>query len=424
MIWYITCWSGSTAHLVDGYMQVTQGGMRIIVNNNSDVKTREKLKEAENSTTVIITLEQNIGFASGNNQGFAYVKEHCDENDVVCFINSDVVAPSNFNRRRQGFRDNGVDLTNSLDMLCRSSSIPALYGSNFGYQHIHGSFIPYLEGWCIAGAYKTWCLLMDNTWLPWNRHYQMPYWEDNDLSLRALTMGVFLVHADLPVIHLGGQTAGPVTHHTLSYEENRARYLQFVQEFYPSKWANLPTQQDYLRHRSTHSDISHHLETLAGLSRGFVVELGTRGGVSTTALLNGVERFGGHVVSIDTADCSATHRGNRHWTFLQADSRDVRARNAIKSIMLAMNYQRPTMVFIDTIHTYEHVMEELNLWSALDPDFIVIHDTESFPGVKAAVEEWLVTVPETRAGEHSLARSMYDCWFVVPNNGIAIIKAK
>jgi cephalosporin hydroxylase len=425
MVWYITCWSGSTAHLVEEYMKVTQGGKRIIVNNNSDKKTHEKLKTYVDSTVTIITLDQNIGFALGNNQGFAHLEKNCQEDDIVCFVNSDVVTPPHFNKRRQGLRFTGINLTDSLESLCRSSSTSALYGPNFGYQHVHGSFMPYIEGWCIAGTYKTWRSLIDDTWLPWNRNYQAPYWEDNDLSLRALTRGVFLIHADLPIIHLGSQTAGPVIFHTSTYEENRSQYIRFVQDVHPSNWANLPTYKAYMHYRSSSSDISHHLETLASLSRGFVIELGTRSGVSTTALLHGVERYGGHVISIDVMDCSEVYRGNRNWTFLQADSRDVRAKNIVKNIMRVMNYQRPTMVFIDTLHTYHHVMEELNLWSTLDPDFIIVHDTESFPGVKGAIEEWLVTIPATRAMEEDLSvRSNYDCWFVAPNNGLAIMKAK
>ena len=51
----------------------------------------------------------------------------------------------------------------------------------------------------------------------------------------------------------------------------------------------------YQQHLATPSDIQHHLGLLFSLARGNVLELGTRSGVSTAALLAGVERQGGRV---------------------------------------------------------------------------------------------------------------------------------
>lgn len=409
MVYYITCWSGATHHLLSDYMNVTEGGERIFIDNNSSKETSEAIHAASKH---VIVSKTNIGFALGNNQGFRYLSTFAHEDDIVCFINSDVKKPDHVNPRRQGFRKASLSLAESLKVLCQSET-PSLYCANIGYQHVHGTLVPYAEGWCIAAKTKIWQSIVEEPWNPWNDHYVGPYWEDNDLSLRAMTRGVFLVHVDLPVVHVSGGTAGALSHHTTSYEENRRRYLNSVQESYPASWTNLSTFRKYIEYRGTPSDIHHHLELLSGLSRGFVIELGTRGGVSTTALLYGVERFGGHVLSIDVVDCSKTHYGNKHWTFLQADSRDTRARDAVRSIMNVWStvYTQPTLLFIDTLHTYEHVREELDLWSTLNPKYIVVHDTESFPGVKGAIMEWIVN-------KH------YDCWFVAPNNGIAIMRAR
>lgn len=412
IVWYITCWSGSTSHLLDGYMRATNGGRRVLVDNASDPETHLALmNSARDGVTTVLTYATNTGFSLGNNAGFAYVEQESrDPNDVVVFLNSDIVPAAGTPQKKRGL--GGVDrtLAQCLEDVV-TPHVPALYGANIGYQHIHGTFVPYAEGWCVAGTLSTWRSIMNDTHRPWNTLYQGPYWEDNDCSLRALTCGLFLIHVELPIVHLGSGTSGPVAHHTASYEENRARFLARVQETFPAAWTRLPTFKRYMQHRSTPSDISHHLSFLADISRGFVVELGTRGGASTAALLYGVERFGGHVVSLDIVDCSDVHRGNRHWTFLQADSRDVRGRDALRHMMRVLNYERPTLVFIDTIHTYEHVWDELMLWSTLNPEYIVVHDTESFPGVKDAIEQWQKT-------------SGYLGWFVAPNNGIAVLKAR
>mgnify|MGYP000157936475 FL=1 len=81
--------------------------------------------------------------------------------------------------------------------------------------------------------------------------------------------------------------------------------------------------QRYLQHCATQSDIQHHLPLLYASAHGVVVELGTRTGVSTCALLAGVERRGGHVWSIDIDDCSQLYADHPQWTFKRGDSRDV-----------------------------------------------------------------------------------------------------
>lgn len=55
----------------------------------------------------------------------------------------------------------------------------------------------------------------------------------------------------------------------------------------------------YQHYYMTESDIQHHLGLLFSLAKGNVLELGTRSGVSTAALLAGVERNGGFVYSVD-----------------------------------------------------------------------------------------------------------------------------
>src|SRR5678810_372588 len=86
------------------------------------------------------------------------------------------------------------------------------------------------------------------------------------------------------------------------------------------------TTDTYKRYQlacATQSDIQHHLGLLFSLAHGNVLELGTRGGVSTVALLAGVELRGGHVWSVDIEDCSGVLPPHPQWTFVQGDSRDT-----------------------------------------------------------------------------------------------------
>lgn len=149
----------------------------------------------------------------------------------------------------------------------------------------------------------------------------------------------------------------------------------------------------YQQHYHTQSDIQHHLGLLFSLARGNVLELGTRGGVSTCALLAGVEQHGGHVYSIDIEDCSVSLPPHPQWTFIQGDSTDVQlcARLA-NSLMSTVEYDdyAINLLLIDTFHAYEQTQAELALWGpyVAPGGSICLHDIETFPGVRRAAREF------------------------------------
>ena len=167
-----------------------------------------------------------------------------------------------------------------------------------------------------------------------------------------------------------------------------------------------PTKQRYLQLCHTQSDIQHHLPLLYSLARGNVVELGTRTGVSTAALLAGVEDHAGWVLSIDVDDCSELFKGHPQWEFMRGDSTDTGV------AMAAYAKGAPFyLALIDTLHTTEQVSVELDLWwpHIAPGGTICVHDTETFPGVRRAITEfcdargWSVT-------------------YVLPCNGMAVIE--
>lgn len=142
----------------------------------------------------------------------------------------------------------------------------------------------------------------------------------------------------------------------------------------------------------TPSDIYEHLPVFHELCVGAtkIIELGTRGGVSTIAWLYGLEHQG-HLWSVDIDP--APDMTYPHWTFIQGDDLDP-----------AVVGQLPDdadVVFIDTSHAYEDTLAELNVyrWKVKPGGKIVLHDTElrrpgglltrqpPFP-VKVAVEEF------------------------------------
>jgi cephalosporin hydroxylase len=168
----------------------------------------------------------------------------------------------------------------------------------------------------------------------------------------------------------------------------------------------------YYFHLAQPSDIQHHLPLLYSLARGNVLELGTRTGVSTAALLAGVEARSGHVWSVDLDDCSKLYAGHPQWTCIQGDSRDQ------QGVWSSIRQQRPDvpiqwfdMALIDTEHTVEQVAAELETWAPciVPGGTICVHDIETFPGVRRAVNDFC-------------AAKGWAVTFVLPCNGMAVIE--
>ena len=174
------------------------------------------------------------------------------------------------------------------------------------------------------------------------------------------------------------------------------------------------TTDTYKRYQlacATQSDIQHHLGLLFSLARGNVLELGTRGGVSTVALLAGVELHGGHVWSVDIEDCSGVLPAHEQWTFFQGDSRDPELPGRVAISRFPEEVKGINLLLIDTQHEYEIAQAELKLWGPyLAPGgSICMHDIETFPGVRRAAREFA-----ERVG--------WPITYVLPCHGMAVIE--
>jgi predicted O-methyltransferase YrrM len=132
------------------------------------------------------------------------------------------------------------------------------------------------------------------------------------------------------------------------------------------------------------SDIRDHLgtifaETIATQPR-LIVELGTRGGLSTRAFLAAAEVTGAQLLSVDIEDCSALeipdHFLNR-WRFAKGD--DVAYAGEPFARFCAESGFPPAadIIFIDTSHLYEHTRQEIDAWlPRLAPNgAMMFHDT-------------------------------------------------
>lgn len=129
-------------------------------------------------------------------------------------------------------------------------------------------------------------------------------------------------------------------------------------------------------------DTHEHLPFLKSIAKGKVMEIGVHCGVSTTALLAGVEKHGGHLWSVDVHPaCRYVWYGHPRWTFFCPWSGD------------AVTPELPLdILFIDGDHSYQSVIGDLGKWvPEVRPGGLVLcHDADSasFPDVRRAIDDF------------------------------------
>jgi hypothetical protein len=165
-----------------------------------------------------------------------------------------------------------------------------------------------------------------------------------------------------------------------------------------------PIQKRYEEWLFTPSDIIEHLPILYNYAKGTIVELGTKYGASTSAFVAACENGKcDRAISYDIDPmCSSLYQipgYKKYW--------ELKEHSSISHDPLAPN--KIDVLFIDTIHTYEHVTKELDLWvpKLNHTATILFHDTEN-PEVKKAIEE------------HPLLKNMKK-EYLTNNNGLGIV---
>ncbi len=174
----------------------------------------------------------------------------------------------------------------------------------------------------------------------------------------------------------------------------------------------------YLREIAlTPSDINEHLELLhsivAETNAQHIVELGTRGGKSTSALVIGAAETGGRVTSVDHGQGSEYSREPPTWNSLGQASQVITEKLGLgrywklvvkDDLVFAREYDDEIdVLLIDTSHSYEQTSKELEAWGnkVVAGGFIVIHDTVWFPEQNKAIWEFLDNHPFSDYVEHT-----------------------
>ena len=151
-------------------------------------------------------------------------------------------------------------------------------------------------------------------------------------------------------------------------------------------------------------DIKGHLPFLRAEAHGVIVEIGVRGGASTSALLLGIREQGGYLYSIDINAACGTDifDPNPQWTFIHGHSKDNKDR-ILRGLPLYYD-----VLFIDADHSYEAVISDLETYGprVRKGGVILLHDTElEGAGVRQAISDYCLfypIVPEFHTGDYGL----------------------
>jgi hypothetical protein len=180
-------------------------------------------------------------------------------------------------------------------------------------------------------------------------------------------------------------------------------YKDLIYNFIEKK--NMNTQEKFDQLTSNPSDINEHLPTLKRYAEecNTIVELGTGQTVSTWAFIAGKPKT---FITVDILHPSergidfnvilkAAETDNIDFKFILGDSREVELPEC-------------DLLFIDTLHDYAMLKEELKIQSSKANKYIIFHDTISFgnrdefgngPGLCPAISEFLKDHPEWKEKE-------------------------
>lgn len=154
-------------------------------------------------------------------------------------------------------------------------------------------------------------------------------------------------------------------------------------------------------------DMRAHLPYLQKIACGNILEIGVRGGASTSAFLLGLEEHGGHLWSVDIdPSCGSKFAHHPQWTFIHGNSlKWDRVKQQISPRGLPVD-----ILFIDGDHSLGGVLADLeNYWEWLRPGgTILMHDVNEpmLPEVRMAMNQFLAGKDwkhEIRAESHGLA---------------------
>lgn len=202
-----------TQHLLKALVVVSPPDQLVVIDNGSTDGTAVFLSSIapEFPDCEIITYPINTGFARAMNEGLRHAKHDC-----IVLMNNDVkiITTDWLEEVRRAVQANpntliGANLITSNE-LCRTAD---------------GELLPYLAGWLIACSRQVVETLSVGGEFFDERFFA--YYEDTDLSARALVAGLTLKTLEsIGLYHFGGKTGFALPNQPDILKASRARYAE------------------------------------------------------------------------------------------------------------------------------------------------------------------------------------------------------
>lgn len=166
-------------------------------------------------------------------------------------------------------------------------------------------------------------------------------------------------------------------------------------------------EYDYKNACINPSDINQHLVALFGFGKevNHITEMGVRTGVSTRAWLNLAVNYDKTLISYDIyLDTNVAELFNKAKKL---------GKKVTYNIANTLNVEiEPTdLLFIDTQHTYDQLIQELTLHGNKVSKYIIMHDTTTFADLNIAIKEFLAN------NSHWQTKIVY-----THNNGLTVLE--
>lgn len=189
-------------------------------------------------------------------------------------------------------------------------------------------------------------------------------------------------------------------------------------------------KEKYLKQINEYSDINEHIETLYqfGSEVSHITEMGVRWVSSTWPLLYSKPK---KMVSYDIIT-----NPNIYEVIELANEYDIDYKFIEKDV-LDVEIENTELLFIDTLHTYNQLYNELLKHSSKSSKYIILHDTESFGQVDEVIYAHAsIKIQEIEKNKEGLMNAITDFlttelgnnWVIYKhytnNNGLTILKRK
>lgn len=183
--------------------------------------------------------------------------------------------------------------------------------------------------------------------------------------------------------------------------------------------------------KTTPSDINEHLDVIFELSKqcNFIIEMGVRWVVSTWAMLAANPK---KMISYDIS----YHDISKIQEVVNVAALEEINYKFVLSDVLQIDIEKCDLLFIDTLHTYLQLSQELEKHAKNVNKFIVLHDTETYGFIDELIYHYASPMSKTVIQKTGLKNAIKDflrsdegkLWFIksvyTNNNGLTVLERK